>query len=431
MPTLPLPAEGFDQTGLSPAVLSAVHRAGFTVPTPIQAQTIPLGVQGRDLIGLAQTGTGKTMAFSLPIVDRLLADRKQRALIIVPTRELALQVEESIRAITRLLNPSLRTVCLIGGVPIYRQIRELRISPSIIVGTPGRLRDHLDQKTLDLSAVTVLVLDEADRMLDMGFAPQIKYVIDNITSKRQTLLFSATMPPEIASMAHAYLQDPLRVEVKPVGLTSSQIAQELCYTTQDGKRDLLQKILTTSKGTVLVFARTKHGTTKLAKQIQDAGHSSAEMHSNRSLSQRRAALDGFKSGRYRVLVATDVAARGIDVSDIGLVINYDLPDASEDYVHRIGRTGRAGKDGKAISFATFDQVRDVKAIERHMNRSIPLSEYSLPAPAVDANRFGARRSNQNPNRNRTFFTNKPTSSQRRYGSSSTGRFMPARKEAAR
>jgi ATP-dependent RNA helicase RhlE len=411
-----MPSEGFDSTGVAPVILAALTQAGFVIPTPIQAKTIPVALAGEDVIGIAETGTGKTMAFALPIISRLLANHGERALIIVPTRELALQVEQSIRTITRLLQPALRTVSLIGGMPIYRQIKELKMHPAIFVATPGRLKDHLQQGTIDLSKVTVLVLDEADRMLDMGFAPQIKEVCETIPKGRQTLLFSATFAPEIARLAANYQNNPVRIEVAKAGTAAAQIKQELCYVKHDEKLDLLATILQKHEGTVLIFSRTKHGTTKLARSVQTMGYSTTEMHSNRSQYQRKQALEGFKTGRYRVLVATDVAARGIDVKDISMVINFDLPDAAEDYVHRIGRTGRAGKSGLAISFATPDQQRDVRGIERHMNRTLPISEYSIAQPYASTGGYssGGYRSGGSGGGNRP---------QRRYSSlPSTGGF---------
>jgi ATP-dependent RNA helicase RhlE len=372
------PALGFNDTGLTPEVLAALTKNGITVPTPIQAKAIPVGLTGQDIIGIAQTGTGKTFAFGLPIIEHL---RKNdgKAVILVPTRELALQVEESLRAVTRNLPQPIRTVCLIGGMPIYRQIQILRNHPRLIVATPGRLQDHLNQRTVTLADANIVVLDEADRMLDMGFAPQIKQILNAVPDKRQMMLFSATMAPEIAQLAAAYLENPERIEVQKAGSNNEQIAQELCYVSNDKKHDLLHTVLNAHSGSVLVFSRTKHGAKKLTFKLQQTGHTAAEIHSNRSLGQRRQALDGFKSGRYRVLVATDVASRGIDVPDVALVVNFDLPDASEDYIHRIGRTGRAGKTGKAISFATPDQRRDVAGIERLMNKKMALSEHSVIA----------------------------------------------------
>lgn len=374
------PNQGFAKSGLSDQILTALNRCKFTVPTPIQDQAIPVALEGHDMIGIAQTGTGKTLAFGLPILDLLLNKKIQRALIIVPTRELALQVEQSIRNVTNFLPVPVRTVSLIGGMPIYRQISSLKQKPSIIVATPGRLRDHLDQKTVHLDNVGLVVLDEADRMLDMGFTPQINYIFKSLPAVKQTLLFSATFEPEIRNLAKSYLKDPEHIEIPVLVTDKPQIVQELCYVQATQKTTVLEKLLNEHAGTVLVFSRTKHGASKLAKTVQTLGHSAAEIHSNRSLSQRRHALDGFKRGTYRVLVATDVASRGIDVPDIALVVNYDLPDATEDYLHRIGRTGRASSFGKAISLATPDQFRDVKSIERFIKATIPLSDHSDEAP---------------------------------------------------
>jgi ATP-dependent RNA helicase RhlE len=416
MQTAHQPILGFDATGIAPELLSALQKAGLTTPTPIQGRAIPVALEGTDLIGIAQTGTGKTLAFALPILDKLLHNEIKRALVILPTRELALQVEQSIRKISQYLPHAPRTISLIGGMPIYRQIRELKSNPQILLTTPGRLRDHLDQKTLNLSEVGMLVLDEADRMLDMGFAPQIKYVCSTLPAGHQTMLFSATMAPEIASLAAAYLHNPVRIEVATAGSNNAQIKQELVYTTQDNKTNLLNELLNEHAGTVLVFSRTKHGATKLAKKVQDLGHTAAEIHSNRSLGQRRQALDGFKSGKYRVLVATDVASRGIDVPDISVVINYDLPDAAEDYVHRIGRTGRASSHGLAISFATHDQVRDIKAIERLVKNAIPLSAKSAPQPVLATSSYG--RGESRP------YSGGPSSSFRPRQQGSFNRFKP-------
>lgn len=376
---------GFDATGIAPEILSVLTRIGLTSPTPIQEQAIPVALQGGDVIGIAQTGTGKTLAFALPAIDQLLK-KPGKILVMVPTRELAIQVEESIRKVTGRLSRPIRTVCLIGGMPMHRQVRDLRDRPSIIIGTPGRLRDHLEQKTLNISDVTILVLDEADRMLDMGFEPQIRFICSATPENRQTMLFSATMEPEIAALASRYQHNPVRIEVSKAGSDNAQISQQMVYVSHDGKLDILDKLLQEHQGTVLVFSRTKHGATKLVQKVQAMGHTATDIHSNKSLSQRRQALDGFKKGKYRVLIATDVASRGIDVKDIELVINYDLPDSSADYVHRIGRTGRAGKEGIAISLATFDQQRDVKAIERLVNKSIPLSPHSLEVPQARVQR---------------------------------------------
>jgi ATP-dependent RNA helicase RhlE len=368
---------GFATTGISPTLLSIVNNSGLTQPTPIQEQAIPIALQGLDIIGVAQTGTGKTLAFALPLLDRL-RDSNGTALILVPTRELALQVEEVVRGIARRLKPAMPTTVVIGGTSMYAQISAMHRHPRIIIATPGRLQDHLNQGTVNLSGVSMLILDEADRMLDMGFITQISRIVKSVPVNRQTMLFSATMSPEVTRLAADYLRDPVRIEVAKSGTTVEQVEQQLCYVEKDRKPEVLTTLLDQYAGSVLVFSRTKHGAAKLSKRLIMAGYHAAEIHSDRSLSQRRSALEGFKTGRFRVLVATDVAARGLDVDDIELVINYDLPDAAEDYVHRIGRTGRAGKAGVAISLADHDQYADVLLIERLINMPLPLSEHSEP-----------------------------------------------------
>lgn len=364
-------SDGFRGLGLAPAVLSAVERLGFSTPTPIQQKSIPIVCDGKDLIGIAQTGTGKTLAFGLPAIARVLATEK-RVLIVLPTRELAAQVNESLLKVGGPLG--IRTAVLIGGEYIVRQLRSLSRKPQIIIGTPGRLNDHIQQKTISFSEVGMVILDEADRMLDMGFAPQIKKVMEAVPRERQTLLFSATMPDEIVRIASSYMKLPVRVEIAPAGTTAQKVSQELFFVGKDSKLSLLEKLLSEYKGSVLVFTRTKHAAKKIAAVVRAAGYSSCELHSNRSLTQRRDALEGFKAGRYRVMVATDIAARGIDVVGIELVVNFDLPQMAEDYVHRIGRTGRAGLSGHAISFATPDQRGSVREIERLIRSVLPQSK---------------------------------------------------------
>jgi ATP-dependent RNA helicase RhlE len=373
------PVAGFDELGLIPVLHGMLHKLNFAIPTPIQGKAIPIALTGQDVVGIAQTGTGKTLAFALPILNNLLTTQS-RALILVPTRELAIQVEDNIRDLLKHLPAPIRTTCLIGGAPIYRQRQELSRKPQIIVATPGRLNDHLGQRNVELSQVKFLVLDEADRMLDMGFAPQIAQIGQHLPEDRQTMLFSATMSSEVAQIASAYLKNPIRVEVARSGTSAAQVSQEVCFIPVPAKFSVLQHLLKEEPGTVIVFSRTKHGAAKLTVQLNADGVRTAEIHANRSLGQRRHALDGFKDGRYRVLVATDIAARGIDVQDIALVVNYDLPDSAEDYVHRIGRTGRAGKSGKAVSLAAPDQLRQVEAIERLMQKELPLAPYSDPRP---------------------------------------------------
>ncbi|MFH0805076.1 MAG: DEAD/DEAH box helicase [Patescibacteria group bacterium] len=367
---------GFSGLGIAPSLLDAIHRLRFTEPTPIQRRAIPVGIEGKDLIGVAQTGTGKTIAFGVPMIQRL-AQVKGRGLIVLPTRELAIQVEEALHAIGRSLG--LRTAVLIGGASMVMQRQALSRNPHIIVATPGRLLDHLEQRTVSLSDVRILVLDEADRMLDMGFAPQINKILAAVPRQRQTMLFSATMPTAIVTIAQRHMQLPIRVEIARSGTAPEKVAQEAYFLAKEDKPRLLELLLQQYPGPVLVFSRTKHGARKLARLVLAMGHAAADIHSNRSLAQRRDALDGFKSGKYRVLVATDIAARGIDVSGIELVVNFDLPSTPEDYIHRIGRTARAGRTGRAISFATFDQRRDIRDIERLIRTALPVrSVPSLP-----------------------------------------------------
>jgi ATP-dependent RNA helicase RhlE len=388
---------GFYGLGIAPKLLEALERQKFTIPTPIQEKAIPIALEGKDLMGIAQTGTGKTIAFGIPMIQRLAAV-KGRGLIILPTRELAIQVDEELTKIGKLIG--LRTAVLIGGQSMQPQKSALARKPHVIVATPGRLIDHMEQRTVRLDDIRVLVLDEADRMLDMGFEPQIKRILQTVPKERQTLLFSATMPPEITNIANKYMSLPLRVEIARAGSANERVAQELFVVHKNDKLRLLEKLLNEYKGTVLVFSRTKHGAKKITLAVKRMGANAAEIHSNRSLAQRREALDGFKNGKYRVLVATDIAARGIDVKGIELVVNFDLPDAAEDYVHRIGRTGRAGHEGRAISFATPEQGSDVRAIERVIRIAIPRgsagelppARAGLPAGADfdDRPKFGGR-----------------------------------------
>lgn len=362
----------FDNLGIAPKLLEILAKHKLFHPTPIQQQSIPSAIAGKDLIGIAQTGTGKTFAFGIPMIQRLAqSGGKMRGLVVLPTRELALQVNESLKKIGGSLG--LRTAILIGGENIGRQHRALKTNPHIIIATPGRLIDHLDTKKISLASTGILVLDEADRMLDMGFAPQIKKILDQVPKNRQTLLFSATMPDDIVKIANNYMSLPLRVEVAPAGSAVKSVTQEIFFVDKKQKLTLLKNILQEYKGSILVFSRTKHGAKKIALAIRNFGETATEIHSNRSLNQRLEALQGFKLGKYRVMVATDIAARGIDVTGIQLVVNYDLPDQAEDYVHRIGRTGRASSTGHAISFATHDQKHDVKTIERLIRKSLPVS----------------------------------------------------------
>jgi ATP-dependent RNA helicase RhlE len=344
----------------------------FKEPTPIQLQSIPIALEGKDLMGIAQTGTGKTLAFGIPMIQKLAQNPGQNGLILLPTRELAVQVNESLNLLGR--NLGMKTAILIGGESINRQIQTLRRGPHIVIATPGRLIDHLRQKTISLNKVKILVLDEADRMLDMGFAPQIKTILQTVSKERQTMLFSATMPAEIVQIAKSYMQLPTRVEVAPPGTANTNISQEVFFIGREDKAGLLESLLRENSGSVLVFTRTKFGAKKVSAVLKRDGHTSAEIHSNRSLNQRLEALNGFKLGKYRILVATDIAARGIDVTGISLVVNFDLPERAEDYVHRIGRTGRAGHIGKAVSFVTPDQKFDLRSIERLLKKELKVSK---------------------------------------------------------
>lgn len=363
--------------GIAPGLLKRLDELSFVTPTPIQQKAIPIAVTGEDVIGIAQTGTGKTFAFSIPMIQQISAT-KRRGLVLLPTRELAIQVQDELEKLAGKLG--LKTTLLIGGASMEKQIRSLKKGVHIIIATPGRLNDLLQQKKVSLKDTGILVLDEADRMLDMGFEPQIKRVLRHLPQQRQTMLFSATMPARIAQLAREYMNKPLRVEVAPAGTTSKDIDQEMIIVPRTEKIDLLKKLLDEYKGTVLIFSRTKHGAKKIARLVRKFGHTSAEIHSNRSLNQRIKALEGFKKGSYRILVATDIAARGIDVNEIELVINYDLPDNLDDYVHRIGRTGRGGAEGKAISFVAPEQRRDVQAIERLIKSKLPVTNLAGDQP---------------------------------------------------
>ena len=362
----------FSGLGIAPKLLDVLSKLGFTTPTSIQHKAIPPAIEGKDVMGIAQTGTGKTLAFGIPLVQKLLKDGKGKGLIILPTRELALQVEETIKKIGR--DFGLKTAVLIGGSSMYQQVHSLRMNPHVVIGTPGRIIDHIGQRTLNLSDVTVLVLDEADRMFDMGFAPQIKKILDVVPKNRQTMLFSATMPDGIVKIATQQMKLPVRVEIARPGTTAENIIHELFVVKKEQKLALLKKLMGDYKGSVLVFIRVKHSARKICDNLRAIGVSAAEIHSNKSLNQRKEALEGFKLGKYRVLVATDIAQRGIDVKNIELVINYDLPEQADDYVHRIGRTGRAGMSGKAISFAMPDQGQMIRDIERLTRIYLPISQ---------------------------------------------------------
>jgi ATP-dependent RNA helicase RhlE len=361
----------FEQLGLSAEVMKAVRDAGYVTPTPIQAQAIPLVLKGRDVMGLAQTGTGKTAAFTLPIVDRLLGGpNRTRALVLTPTRELCVQVEESVKKYA--FHAPISVVSVYGGVPLDPQEKKLRAGVDIVVATPGRLIDHLERQNVVFDDLEVLVLDEADRMLDMGFAPQINRIVADIPSYRQTLLFSATMPPEVEALARKYLRKPVVVQVGRRSSAASTVTHAVYPVPRDRKSELLAQLLRAEKlDSVLVFTRTKHGADRVVRHLERENIEATAMHADKTQPQRTRALEDFKSGKVRVLVATDIAQRGLDISGITHVVNYDVPQQAEDYVHRIGRTGRAAKEGDAFTFMAPDEIAMVRQIERVIGQPIP------------------------------------------------------------
>ncbi|MBU9477850.1 DEAD/DEAH box helicase [Burkholderia multivorans] len=368
----------FESLGLAEPLVKAVNELGYTSPTPIQQQAIPAVLGGGDLLAGAQTGTGKTAGFTLPILQRLHtfytehrgAKRAVRALILTPTRELAAQVEESVRAYSKYLK--LRSTVMFGGVSINPQIDALKRGVDIVVATPGRLLDHMQQKTIDLSDLDILVLDEADRMLDMGFIHDIKRVLAKLPPRRQNLLFSATFSDEIKALADSLLDSPALIEVARRNTTAETVAQKIHPVDRDRKRELLTHLIREHNWfQVLVFTRTKHGANRLAEQLTKDGISAMAIHGNKSQSARTRALAEFKNNTLQVLVATDIAARGIDIDQLPHVVNFDLPNVPEDYVHRIGRTGRAGATGEAVSLVCVDEKQLLRDIERLIKREIP------------------------------------------------------------
>jgi ATP-dependent RNA helicase RhlE len=368
----------FTDLPLTPAMRDAIASAGFSIPTPIQAEAIGPILEGRDLIGCAQTGTGKTAAFAVPTIERLTGAGPRpsagvgsgpRALVLAPTRELALQIAETFDILGGARG--LKTVVLIGGEAMGPQLAGLQRRPDVIVATPGRLFDHLERRTATLGSIRIVVLDEADRMLDMGFAPQVERILRVTPLDRQTLCFSATMPPEVDRLVRRHLVRPVRVEVGTIAKPVAKVTQVLYPADGVKKTPLLLRLLGEERGRTLVFTRTKHRADRVARAVLAAGHRVARLHADRSMSQRREALDGFRSGRYRVLIATDIAARGIDVPEIAHVVNFDLPGTPEDYIHRIGRTARAEASGRASSLAAPEEREQLRAIERHLGHPVP------------------------------------------------------------
>jgi ATP-dependent RNA helicase RhlE len=365
------PGGDFAALGLSGAVLDAVRDAGYVEPTAIQREAIPLILRGRDVMGLAQTGTGKTAAFTLPIIERLVGGpRRTRVLILTPTRELCVQVESSFRKYA--LHAPLAVASVYGGVPLDPQEKQLRGGVDVVVATPGRLIDHLERQNVVFDDLEVLVLDEADRMLDMGFAPQINRIVSGVPPYRQTLLFSATMPPEVEALARKYLRTPIVVQVGRRSAAANTVKHYVYPVPRDRKSALLADLLKReAMESVLVFTRTKHGADRVVRHLEHEGIPATAMHADKSQPQRTRALEDFKSGRVRVLVATDIAQRGLDISGITHVINYDVPQQAEDYVHRIGRTGRAASEGDAFTFMSPDEIAMVRTIERIIGQEIP------------------------------------------------------------
>jgi ATP-dependent RNA helicase RhlE len=360
----------FSNLGLSAKVLEGVRAAGYTDPTPIQLRAIPLLLEGRDLIGSAQTGTGKTAAFALPIISRLDRRGKLRALVLEPTRELAAQVETAVRDYARFTD--LRTVVVFGGTGYGRQDQALRQGADILVATPGRLLDQIHRKMVRLNDIETLVLDEADRMLDMGFLPDVRKIIERCPRARQTMLFSATIPPEIEQLCRWALRNPQTVEIGARRSPAETVTHALYPVDVGQKQELLEELLRrTDYDQVLIFCRTKDGADRVARRLQQQDHSVAVLHSNRTQREREQALNGFRNGRYEVMVATDIAARGIDIEQISHVINFDVPHHPEDYVHRIGRTGRAQSVGDAFTIMTAEDLQEVASIEHFIGQKIP------------------------------------------------------------
>lgn len=370
----------FQELKIIEPILNAISVEGYTQPTPIQEQAIPHLLTGSDLIGCAQTGTGKTAAFAIPILQIISQQKASRnaisTLILTPTRELAVQINENFSAYGKYLQ--VRHTAIYGGVPQGRQVAAIKKGLDILVATPGRLLDLMQQRLIDISQIQILVLDEADRMLDMGFVHDVKKIISRVPAKRQTIFFSATMPNEIKALAQSILNNPVEVKVTPVSSTANSVRQSVCFVAKSEKSSLLVHMLNDS--TILrslVFTRTKHGADKLVKELGRTGIYAAAIHGNKSQNARQRALDDFRNSRVRVLVATDIAARGIDIDDLPHVVNYELPDVPETYVHRIGRTGRAGQNGTAVSFCDTNEKVNLKNIQKLIGFSVPVMKINL------------------------------------------------------
>ncbi|MDE2444736.1 MAG: DEAD/DEAH box helicase [Alphaproteobacteria bacterium] len=434
----------FNNLGLSEPLLKALATEGYNTPTPIQARSIPALLEGKDLLGIAQTGTGKTAAFALPILERLAKHTERpakgtcRALILSPTRELAAQITESFKAYGRFMKVS--RACVFGGVSINRQMEILRGGIDVLVATPGRLVDLIERRALTLAKVEIFVLDEVDQMLDLGFIHDIRKLTGMLPKQRQNLFFSATMPKEIANLAAGLLTDPVRVEVAPVATTAERVNQSVIHVDQGAKLALLNELLKDNNMTrTLVFTRTKHGADKVVKGLAQANYTASAIHGNKSQVNREKALAGFKNGKIMVLVATDIAARGIDVDGVSHVINYDLPHVPESYVHRIGRTARAGAEGVAIAFCASDERALLRDIEKTIRKPVPVQVHALGKASVPTEISGATRPNgrstkpQKPqggrfHRGQSDFKNKPAHEQRTEQKNVAERRAPQKRE---
>ncbi|MFA6957343.1 MAG: DEAD/DEAH box helicase [Thermoanaerobaculia bacterium] len=372
----------FEDLGLSEAILASIHAVGFEHPTPIQSEIIPRALTGRDLIALAQTGSGKTAAFVIPLAERMTHGNGVRALIISPTREIALQTQTFIELFGK--NHDLESACLIGGVKMGPQLDALKAKPDIVVATPGRLYDHIQRRTIDVSKVDTLILDEADHMLDLGFLPQVRQILRRVPAERQTMMFSATMPPAIEELARTMLRDPERVDIIPEGRAATGLSHRLYVVSVDNKRPCLRELLHEELGSTLVFVQRKIDAEWIYHILHNEGHPVARIHSDRSQGRRVEALENFREGQHRILVATDIAGRGIDVPGITHVINFDMPETVEEYVHRAGRTARAEQSGIVSTIATWQDLRMATEIEAAIGQTIPRCSVATIPPWLEA-----------------------------------------------
>jgi len=400
----------FESLKIIPRILDAIKQGGYTNPTPIQLQAIPVVLEGKDLIGCAQTGTGKTAAFAIPILQLLETDQRPiqgrkpiRALILTPTRELAVQIAEKFIAYGKYTR--IRSAVIYGGVSQHSQVRALRDGVDVLIATPGRLMDLMNQRFVNLDRVKILTLDEADRMLDMGFIRDVKKIITKIPSKRQTLFFSATMPAEIVELSKSILVNPVKVEVTPERPTADNVTQELYYVDKSNKKSLLIHVLQKqSISSALIFTRTKHGADKVVEFIQQAGIRAEAIHGNKSQNARQTALKNFKAKHTKILVATDIASRGIDIHNLSHVINFEIPNEPETYVHRIGRTGRAGASGIALSFCDTEERSYLRSIHRLINKEIPVIEdHPFPMKNVGSADSGRRSFSRGRSNNKVWY----------------------------